>query len=509
LNFTPQQQALFDAVGGRRENVAVSAVAGAGKTTSAVGSAKAARPGTRTGFVAFNKHIAQELQRKLGDLAMACTLHSLGFAAVRRRFGSVELDEQKPKRLLERIRPRWCFTTKAGRVLWYDEGQAALEIARLAKLTLTNEHDAAALENLADYYGVDLPKLEADRRAVYAAVAELVEAGAANTSIIDYDDMIWLPVRLGLAPERYDLLLVDEVQDLSLVQHALVRLAGERLVVVGDERQSLYGFTGADPESMPRLIKDLSATPAGLTSCPLTVTFRCPRSHVDVARQIVSHIEAAPAAIDGTVAEVDPEAPLWMAKPGDLVVCRKNAPLVQLAFKFIKAGVPAVMLGRDFAKGLTGLVDHLKAADTTDLIRRLDEWRDREVEKLERRDAPASRTQAIHDKVECLIELASTVPTVTELRSAIGRLFADAADPSRVITLSSVHRAKGSEAGRVFILEPDCMPMTSRKSRPWEVQQEMNVLYVAVTRAKRELYFCGPTHLDVGRRARPLAASAA
>src|SRR5262245_58726865 len=79
---TPQQQALYDAVASGTGHVAVEAVAGSGKTTSAVGCAAVARG--RVGMVAFNKHIAAELQSRLGGTAKACTLHSLGFAAVRR-----------------------------------------------------------------------------------------------------------------------------------------------------------------------------------------------------------------------------------------------------------------------------------------------------------------------------------------------------------------------------------------------------------------------------------------
>jgi DNA helicase II / ATP-dependent DNA helicase PcrA len=59
------------------------------------------------------------------------------------------------------------------------------------------------------------------------------------------------------------------------------------------------------------------------------------------------------------------------------------------------------------------------------------------------------------------------------------------------ISLCTVHRAKGLEAERVYILEPDDMPMSWRHQQDWEYQQELNILYVALTRSKSELYLMG------------------
>jgi superfamily I DNA/RNA helicase len=52
----------------------------------------------------------------------------------------------------------------------------------------------------------------------------------------------------------------------------------------------------------------------------------------------------------------------------------------------------------------------------------------------------------------------------------------------------AVHQAKGLEAERVFITRPDLMPLT-RVRQEWELQQELNIEYVAYTRSKSELFF--------------------
>jgi DNA helicase-2/ATP-dependent DNA helicase PcrA len=491
---TPQQTAVYEAVRDEAAHVNVQAVAGSGKTTTAVGCADAAA-GRRVGFVAFNKHIADELGGRLGAAADAMTLHALGNAAVHKAFPGATLDENKSKRLLERIRPRWAWVMRSGRLRWSPEGQATLALAGLCKKTLTPP-TPDGLKSLTDFYGVDLP-LGADD-AVAAAVDDLLAVSADETAAIDFDDMLWLPARLGLPVRRFDVLLVDEAQDLSRCQQHVARSAGERLVVCGDENQSIYGFSGADPDSLPRLTGELAADGGGCLDRPLTVTFRCPRTHVSLAQQIVPQIQAAPGAADGEVWEVEPSEVPSHVRPGDLVIGRRNAPLVNLAFRLIRGGTPAVMLGRDFGKGLIDLTNRMNAAGTVDLVRKLGTWLDAERARLDRRDAPESQVQAVEDRAGCLIELAAAFDSVGALTAHIDRLFSDRHDRGAVVTLASVHRAKGSEADRVVVVEPGCLPLVGRKTRPWERRQEMNLAYVAATRAKRELIFAGPVPACLG-----------
>jgi DNA helicase-2/ATP-dependent DNA helicase PcrA len=484
---TPQQEALYDAVRTGTEHVAVEAVAGAGKTTSAVEAAGVAAG--RVGFVAFNKHIADELAMRLNGKATACTLHSAGFAAIRKAFGSVDVDGQKPKRILERIRPRWVTVKPSGRVVCWEEGQATLELSRHAKLSLVDPDNNEALTRLARHHGILF------NDPIRQAVREMLDESVKQTAIIDYDDMIWMPVRLALpgAFSRFDVLMVDEVQDLSGVQQGLAAMLCRdgRMIPIGDPAQSIYGFTGADPKSFPRLKQYLAGQQRLMVEKPLTVTFRCPRSHVDLAQKLVSHIEPAPWAREGEVNYIEGDADLApLVDVGDLIVCRTNAPLVSCTYRLIRAGVPARMLGRDIGKGLTDLIDQFKATSAVELARAAAAWKDREVRRLEQRDAPDGQIQAVIDRANCLMELTSTGESPSEIRALIVRMFSDN-DDSAVVTLSSVHKAKGTEADNVFILCPQLLPLTGRKQQPWEYQQELNIAYVAVTRAKKSLTFMG------------------
>jgi DNA helicase II / ATP-dependent DNA helicase PcrA len=149
MGWTPQQEAVFAAVGSGRGHLCVSAVAGSGKTTTCVEAAKFA--GGNVAMVAFNKHIAAELQQRLGTGASACTLHSLGFTACKRAWGS-QLNEKKLNQLLQELKPRWFYDTNRG-VRPTDHAKAAMDLARLCKYSLADGTDAQ-LDDLVEHHGL-------------------------------------------------------------------------------------------------------------------------------------------------------------------------------------------------------------------------------------------------------------------------------------------------------------------------------------------------------------------
>lgn len=262
-----------------------------------------------------------------------------------------------------------------------------------------------------------------------------------------------------------------------------------RLVPVGDRHQAIYGFAGADTDGLPNLTTALEGTSLGCTVLPLTVTWRCPASHVLLARAIVPELEAAPAAVDGEVlalagCQIEKEV-----KPGDLVICRKNAPVLGLTYKLVLAGVPAVMRGRDVGKGLLALVARLKPSCLSGLVERLEDYREKEEARLRRRNAPLAQFDSLADRCDCLAQIASQVSSLEQVEQFVRRVFDDAAKPGQQVVLSSVHRAKGLEAGTVFVLDPDSLPLVRRDSKPWQRVQERNLCYIAATRSKRRLVF--------------------
>jgi superfamily I DNA/RNA helicase len=318
--------------------------------------------------------------------------------------------------------------------------------------------------------------------------------------------MVWLPNRLNLSAYRYDILLGDEVQDWNACQQGLARKLGKRLVLCGDDRQAIYGFAGADSESMPRMRNVLEGD-GGCQALPLTVTRRCGKRIVAEARRTVPDFEAHPDNPEGTIRnakypiqydangdpyELEPSKTyLPLVAEGDMVICRCNAPLVSQCFRLIKMGLRATIQGRDVGRGLKSLIDKLDPGKgLVDLLQAVRDWRYKEVEKeLDKQNPDESKVQKIEDRADCISFLAEGEDTVAGLVGNIDRAFTDNRDEPGV-RLSSIHKAKGLEARRVFFLMPRgaACPHPSAKL-PWQVVQEKNLLYVGQTRPMEELVY--------------------
>ncbi len=99
--------------------------------------------------------------------------------------------------------------------------------------------------------------------------------------------------------------------------------------------------------------------------------------------------------------------------------------------------------------------------------------------------------ERVKDKVSCLLTIIENVKqdhgdgaSSAILIQAIEALFADS---SKVLTLSTVHRAKGLEFPTVYLLDRAKYMPSSWAKQPWQQKQESHLQYVAITRAKERL----------------------
>jgi DNA helicase-2/ATP-dependent DNA helicase PcrA len=295
---------------------------------------------------------------------------------------------------------------------------------------------------------------------------------------------------------KYDWVFVDEAQDVSDIQRAILKRLAKpttRYVFVGDEKQAIYGFRGSNPESIKLLKRDFAAK-----SLPLSICYRCPQSVIEEAKKIVPQIEAAPGAPLGIVKNLGGAYRFGMFEPTDMILCRNNGPLVALAYKLIANHIPCMVKGREIGTGLIKLIDKLKAHNIPELSRRLGIWRDKEIEKLTAGD-PDANIEPVMDKFESLTAMirATSCQTIIELKTEITNMFKLGGESSEpILTLSSIHKSKGLEAPRVFVLSKHLMPSRYAK-KDWEIVQEFNIIYVCTTRAKEALYFIEEATEDV------------
>jgi superfamily I DNA/RNA helicase len=307
-----------------------------------------------------------------------------------------------------------------------------------------------------------------------------------------------MPTLWGASFDKHNVVLVDEAQDLSPLQHKMLGKClhggsrGGRLIAVGDPRQAIYAFRGASHNSMTELQEKFN-----LRTLPLTVSFRCPQDVVHEAARICEDFEPHPNAPQGLVSTLQNYTAADFPF-GAAVVCRMNAPLVRLGFRLIKSGIGVEMLGRDLGRGLKTLTNKLAGGKDADLdigtfARKLDAWAESERRKAQDREQH-DKVERINDKYESINILMDGCDNVSELRDAIDNLFSR---NSGKITLSTIHRAKGLEWDVVYFLDAHKCPNKRitelANAFPDEYadayQQELNMRYVAITRAKRQLTY--------------------
>lgn len=486
--WSEQQHAIFTWFRDGHGNLVVRARAGTGKTTTIL-EALAHAPEQNALLCAFNKRIAEELTAKLRNpRASAKTLHSLGFSFLRRAWTTLRVDEDRAWRIAREMWARIARLKGDTRpIATISETAPDPIITAVVKLTALGKNAAPFathedLIDLANAYNIQPDNGWADE-VTTEALAEVAHACMARAQhrdgSVDFDDMIYLPVVLKMTRPTYDLVVVDEAQDMNASQLMLARaVASGRVCVVGDDRQAIYGFRGADSNALDNLKGELQAA-----ELPLTVTYRCPALIVAAAAKLVPDYTAHESAPEGFVLSIHETAMLKEAAPSDFILSRTNAPLARIALTLLRNGKRARIEGRDVSKGLVNLVKRMKCESIPDLMRKLSTWRDHECAKLAatKRKAADARAEYVSDQVETIEALTDGLADTAELVGRIEELFSVASGPA--IICSTVHKAKGLETERVFVLA-DTLYCNGKRM---DSREEQNIHYVALTRAKTTL----------------------
>jgi len=489
------QQAIYDFVQNGTGHAVVQARAGSGKTSTIVGICNLLPASAKVLVVAFNKHIATELAGRVPSHVEARTLHSIGFG-ICKKVGA-RIDTEKQDKALRSEFGRIVGADTTGKLdsetylRYVRVASPAGKLVSLAKLSGYGSILPAATEAdllaLADRHNAEFPP-NGDGALVVPLALSVLNATLDDSGSADFDDMIVLPVKYGAPFPQYDYVLVDESQDLNRVQAAFVRNLLKpttgRAIFLADPAQAIYAFAGADSESVQNIIESFAAT-----LLPLSICYRCPRAVIREAQKIVPDIEAADGAEEGIVRAVDGDEFDGSAQDGDWVLCRTTAPLVSNALKFLREGRKATVHGRDIGANLTKLAEriaHLHPSES--FTSSVAAWDAVEQERLTKRRANAQAVANHEDRVATLVTLSTGGDTLDSFKAAVKSLFSD---DVKGVTFATIHRSKGLEVDRVFILRPDLLPHPAAEQE-WQIVQESNLRYVAITRAKRELVYVRP-----------------
>lgn len=516
FKLTQQQTAFIDTLLTTTDHVALMARAGCGKTSTilaAVDALRKAQPFAEIAVVAYNKAIADEVSHKLKaaghtdwKYVQASTLHSMGFGLLKYAF-KPEIVGTKTRDIIAQVLKTLDLKQEMGQPLTKEE-QAQYETLTRFRTHVTQLvgyakqaavgffpdlpiEGHAVWHNLIAHYGIEGLDNDLDALDVVAQAQLVYRKGLEITDVIDFDDMILLPlIRRMRVRFGKDFIFLDEAQDLSPARQALARMFLKpkgRMVMVGDDRQAIYGFSGADADALPNMVAYFNAT-----VCPLSVTWRCPKAVVAEAQRYVPDIEAAPSAPDGEVLHLD-QLPDDLNPATDAILCRNTAPLVTIAYALIRRHIPAKVEGRSIGDGLANLAQRWKVKTITALRSRLADYLQRETLKANAKGDPA-KAEEVRDRVNTLLEICAAcnernLHDVADVVSAINALFGD--DVRGCVTLATYHRSKGREWPRVFLFEHASRCPSKAARQPWQRQQEDNLAYVAITRAQQTLAYIG------------------
>jgi DNA helicase-2/ATP-dependent DNA helicase PcrA len=469
--------------------------------------------------VTFTRKAAGELRTRLGRLGVrgsvtAGTFHAVALAQLRRRHA--DLGTSMPAILDRKARILGPLIGGArGSALAVAINELASEIEWAKARRISPDAYVEQVERV----GRETPRPADEVAGIYLRY----EREKKRRGLVDFDDLI-TECRIALAQDpqfaaaqrwRFRHLFVDEFQDVTLAQLALLRAwlgDGTDLCVVGDPDQSIYGFAGADS----RLLSRFGERFEGAAVVRLDVNYRSTPEIVKVARAVLPEGDRA----DVRAAGLDGPEPTVTAYASDTeearrvadalltahgrspwsrmaVLYRVNAQSAVFEEALRKAGIPYRVRGagafldrpevkavlddlRAFAKAAPGraFAEHL-----TDLVTTAQELSE------ERREYVDAVVALGREYLAAEGSTGSVAGFLEYLRASLkggddGGLQDDAVD------LLTFHRAKGLEWDTVFVtgLERGLVPISHAQGSPAALAEERRLLYVALSRAERELH---------------------
>lgn len=491
------QNVIFNNVEFGSGNMVISAAAGSSKTTTIINCINIIKKTKKVLFIAFNKEIVKNIQERVGDRknTMISTFHKLGLLIFNENYessSSYEINEYKYKNYIRNnIKKLTKFkevdSLKKDKITYINNIISLIEYSRYYLAFSIKE-----IEKVAEKYGISTIRDEAE------VCRKVLKWGKKEIDEIDFTDMIWLPNVLNMTTKKYkfDWLLIDEAQDCSIAEQKLIEKCfkrGSRFITVGDEFQQINLWCGSTEESIDNF-KNIPNT----KEFKLPISYRCPKKIVNLASKYSNNIIPSDTAIEG---EVNYDVSKFAPSENDMVLCRTTAPLIELYLDYIRINKKSYIKGFENIKNeYLNLINSTKSviidADCMDkkglfsnLYRILLEKIDHVKNNYNIDDNDALLHPYVYmtyDAIEGIKVLSEGLTEVSDLINKINIIF-DSSNKEGV-QLSTVHKAKGLEADNVYILCPSLMPSKYAK-KEWEIKSERNLMYVAITRAKKTLNY--------------------
>lgn len=588
MNFklSTYQENILNTVKLTDKNILVDAKAGSGKTSTLILISEAIqKQGNKCLFLAFNKHIVEELKGKMDTTDCAIkTIHSLGYSYLRsflyRQYGQhykMDLDENK---LREIVKHKFEEDGYQQSVIEHNIDKTGTDLKdfirtlisetchliNFCRFHMTNYHEQDKVRKLAlsccrtiieENIGFD------NYPTLVESVIDKLKNDFENPEIIDglptykvdFTDMIYFPVYYKMIPpwsirEYLDYVLIDECQDLSELQQEFLKTLGNksRFIFVGDEKQAIYGFAGADTKSIFKLTQRYD-----LEQLPLNICYRCPKKVIKLVQQeVLPTIEYNKERPDvGEVYCIERSEIIKNLEKNDVIITRRNSDLLRLFIDLsVKKKIQVRLLNKDLVNNVTNNLTRIvnsyieKYNKGLNIEKELFEWMaekgipkqvlkqtnlDKDVEdkiiqlmKDRKNKSITKQKHTVDYLIKCMTEYKTqgnynqknmetgeldeltayyhiiesfidmfkqkvNALTVKDLITFIEN-FLSLNENKEVPTLSTIHKMKGGEADNIFIYDYPRFPYKYNNMSEDDQQQEVNLQYVALTRAKKKLY---------------------
>ena len=492
--YSKEQQAIFSEVANGTSNVMVQAYAGCGKSTTIVAACSHIPSNKTAGLFAFGRKNADDLKEKAEKAKLynvtASTFHSVGYWANRANNPKFKPSFKVNHNNKVREITETYITEDTERML-----SPIVECVSMAKKVgigvpeICDIDDTDKWADMIAHFGIGDNVIDDVDAFIDTCICVLKDNNRIMNKV-DFDDQIYFPLLYNWRlKDTYDYVFVDECLDTNPTRRLLASKLlkpGGKLVFVGDKYQAIMGFTGADNDAMDIIEEEYKCV-----VLPLSTTYRCPTSVVEQANRFVEGIKAGPNNPAGEVNKVAFNNLTSTVTAGDVILSRYNLHLVTLFFHFTKKGIKAKIEGKDQIASLSFLASRFKKTSLMSIMDDLEEYvYDTTLSMREKGKHEAA--ERLEDRAACLssvIEycLSKSMYHISELKETLNEMFGDNVNRADVVSLCSCHKSKGMEWDNVYILGLDELMPSSMATLDWEMQQELNLQYVAVTRAKKVL----------------------
>lgn len=466
---------IFNEVENGDSNIVISAVAGSGKTTTIEECLNIIPHKSDAIYLAFNNTIVDEMKNRLrSTTTLITTMHSFGWKAIMRHTNfKANLNKSKSYKYIEIVLKKNNIKDEKLKSYYFYMMSNMLDLIRQNLIC-----DFDEIIQLGIKYDFLLGEPDV------MMISETLSMMNKDKREYDFTDMIYRVVVDKIKLPKYDFIFVDESQDLSKCQQQIVskiRKINGRMIAVGDPKQAIYGFAGSDNNSYNNLKYMFDNT----VELPLSVNYRCGKEIVKEAQKINPQILPAPKAKNGIVRN----GFVTEIINSDWVLCRNLKPLVQLNLFLLDRKIKSYIKGYDIGIGLIRVLDKSSKSRVENVLKSYENEIHKEMVKMKKNGVKnpknSEKIDNMNQKLEILKILSKDLLFTVDLIKRIKQIFKESGEG---VMLSTIHKSKGLENHRIFFLLPNLIP-NQFATQAWQLEQENNLLYVAITRAKNELIY--------------------